>query len=179
MPAPARAAIKSLNLLSFKGLLHVVNLGDDDAEDPAAALTRFALTDGDALPVCSALEREVSELDTEDERTEFRAELGLGAGGLARVVEASFGLMGWFGFLTAGEQEVRAWEIRNGSTALEAAGKIHSDIQRGFIRAEVTPYGDLVECGSFAEARNRGVLRLEGKTYVVQDGDVITFRFNV
>ncbi|MGH9375162.1 MAG: DUF933 domain-containing protein, partial [Terriglobia bacterium] len=125
--------------------------------------------------VCGKVESELAEL-SDAEAAEFMASFGLKESAVARVIRSSYQLLGLISFFTVGEDECRAWTIRAGSTAWEAAGEIHSDIQKGFIRAEVVSYEDLVECGGLAEARNRGRLRLEGKEYVVKDGDIAHFR---
>ncbi len=124
------------------------------------------------------IEAEMAEL-TPEERTEFLTELGIASSGLDKLIAASYRILGLMSFLTAGEDESRAWTIKIGTKAPQAAGKIHSDFERGFIRAEVVNYKDLLECGSLAAAREKGLVGLEGKDYVVQDGDVILFRFNV
>jgi hypothetical protein len=124
------------------------------------------------------IEEEISELD-EDERKMFLEDLGLKESGLEKLVKASYHLLGLMSFLTSGEDETRAWTIKIGTKAPQAAGKIHSDFERGFIKAEVVNYQDLLDCGSYAGAREKGLVRMEGKEYVVQDGDVILFRFNV
>ena len=128
--------------------------------------------------ICAQIEEEISELD-EDERKMFLEDLGLTESGLEKLVRASYHLLGLMSFLTAGEDETRAWTIKIGTKAPQAAGKIHTDFERGFIKAEVVNYQDLLDCGSYAGAREKGLVRMEGKDYVVQDGDVILFRFNV
>ena len=124
------------------------------------------------------MESEIAELGDEDAK-EFLAELGLSESGLDKLIKASYKLLGLITFLTAGEQEVRAWTIRQGTKAPQAGGKIHSDIERGFIRAEIVSYEDLVNCGSQNAAKEKGLVRLEGKDYIMKDGDVTYFRFNV
>ena len=128
--------------------------------------------------VCAKLEEELSGLD-EEEKAEMLEEYGIEESGLDKLIRASYKLLGLISYLTAGVQEVRAWTIKEGTKAPAAAGKIHSDIERGFIRAEVVSYDDLVECGSEAAAKEKGLYRLEGKEYVMKDGDVVNFRFNV
>ena len=128
--------------------------------------------------ICAQIEEEISELD-EDERKMFLEDLGLKESGLEKLVKASYHLLGLMSFLTSGEDETRAWTIKIGTKAPQAAGKIHSDFERGFIKAEVVNYQDLLDCGSYAGAREKGLVRMEGKEYIVQDGDVILFRFNV
>ena len=130
------------------------------------------------LPVCAKLEEDIAALP-EEERGEFLEELGITSSGLSRLVRASYHLLGLISYLTAGEPEVRAWTITRGTKAPQAAGKIHSDFERGFIRAEVIAYEDLMACGSLAAAKEKGLVRSEGKEYVMQDGDVVLFRFNV
>ena len=128
--------------------------------------------------VCAKIEEEIAEL-TDDEKKEFLADLGCETSGLDRLINASYSLLGLISYLTAGPQEVRAWTITNGTKAPQAAGKIHSDFERGFIRAEVVSYDDLVRLGSLTQAKEQGLVRSEGKEYIVKDGDVILFRFNV
>ena len=130
------------------------------------------------LPVCAKLEEDLSDM-AEDEKQEFLAELGLSESGLSRIIREGYALLGLISFLTAGEPEVRAWTITKGTKAPQAAGKIHTDFERGFIRAEVVSFDSLMECGSMAAAKEKGLVRLEGKEYVMQDGDIVLFRFNV
>ena len=131
-----------------------------------------------AWPSCAETEAEISSME-EDEKEMFLAELGLEQSGLNRLIKASYDLLGLMSFLTAGEPEVRAWTIKKGTKAPQAAGKIHSDIERGFIRAEVVKFDDLIANGSLAACKEKGILRSEGKEYVMEDGDVVLFRFNV
>ena len=128
--------------------------------------------------MCAKLEAEIAELDGEEKKM-FLDDLGVAESGLDRLVKASYTLLGLISYLTSGEDECRAWTIRRGTKAPQAAGKIHSDFERGFIRAEVVSYDDLMACGSMAAAREKGLIRSEGKEYIVQDGDIILFRFNV
>ena len=128
--------------------------------------------------ICAQIEQEIAELD-EEEKTMFLEELGLKQSGLEKLIQASYRILGLISYLTAGEDETRAWTIKVGTRAPQAAGKIHSDFERGFIKAEVVNYKDLLEQGSLSAARDKGLVRMEGKDYVVQDGDVILFRFNV
>ena len=128
--------------------------------------------------ICAQIEEEISELD-EDERKMFLEDLGLKESGLEKLVKASYHLLGLMSFLTSGEDETRAWTIKIGTKAPQAAGKIHSDFERGFIKAEVVSYKDLMECGNMVAAKEKGLVRQEGKEYVVEDGDVILFKFNV
>ena len=139
----------------------------------------FALSEGaDVIPVCGKIEEELSELE-ECEKMMFLEDLGLKESGLSRLIKASYFLLGLISYFTAGKQEVRAWTIKRGTKAPQAAGKIHSDFERGFIRAEVVSFNDLIFCGSVAAAKEKGLVRSEGKDYVMKDGDVVLFRFNV
>ncbi|MDA8352508.1 MAG: redox-regulated ATPase YchF [Firmicutes bacterium] len=176
--------IRSLNLLTLKKVLYAANVSEDDVAAPeenphVQALQQQAAREGAETVVISAqLEAEIVELDGE-ERKQFLEDLGLESSGLDRLVSAAYRLLGLITYFTAGEQEVRAWTIREGTRAPQAAGVIHSDFERGFIRAEVISYEDLMRAGSQAAARDQGLLRSEGKDYVVKDGDVVHFRFNV
>ena len=176
--------VKGFTFLSAKPMLIVVNLGDRDVAKMPGVVQEFGLERQAAqehvgiTAVCGKIEAEIAALAEEDARL-FMDDLGLASSGLARIVQESYSLLGLISFYTAGDPEVRAWTIPRGTTALQAAGVIHSDFERGFIKAEVVAYDDMVRLGSFATARNKGVLRLEGKDYVVQEGDVILFRFNV
>ena len=143
-----------------------------------AALERAAAQGAQVIPVCAKLEAEIAELDGEEKKM-FLDDLGVAESGLDRLVKASYTLLGLISYLTSGEDECRAWTIKKGTKAPQAAGKIHSDFERGFIRAEVVSYEDLMACGTMAAAREKGLIRSEGKEYVVQDGDIILFRFNV
>lgn len=176
---------RELNLLTKKPILFVANVAEEEAaaaqtENPhVQKVAQYAAEEGAEVVVVSAkVESEIAELD-EAEAREFLAELGLKESGLDKLIKASFKLLGLITFLTAGEPEVRAWTIQAGTKAPQAGGKIHSDIERGFIRAEIVSYGDLIAAGSQAVAREKGQVRLEGKEYVMQDGDVTYFRFNV
>ncbi|PRX42122.1 hypothetical protein CLV97_103137 [Planifilum fimeticola] len=179
-----RERVRHLNLLTFKKVLYAANVGEEDAADPDAnphvqTVRRIAAAEGaGVIPICARLEAEIAELEDE-ERRQFLEELGLKASGLDRLVAAAYRLLGLITYFTAGEKEVRAWTIREGTKAPQAAGVIHSDFERGFIRAEVVAYEDLIAAGSMAQARERGMVRLEGKDYVVLDGDVMHFRFSV
>jgi len=174
--------ISGYQFLSAKPIITLVNIGEEDLPRAQAMeielSTRFARPNHRIVAMCGKLEMELSGLD-EGSVKEFLAEYGLAQTGLARVIQASYELLGLISFLTAGEDEVRAWPIARGTVAQKAASKVHSDIERGFIRAEVVSYQDLIDSGSLAEAKRRGILRLEGKTYVVQDGDIINYLFNV
>jgi ribosome-binding ATPase len=179
-----RERVRHLNLLTSKKVLYAANVDEADVADPDAnphvqTVQRIAAGEGaGVVPICARLEAEIAELEDE-ERRQFLEELGLKASGLDRLVAAAYRLLGLITFFTAGEKEVRAWTIREGTKAPQAAGVIHSDFERGFIRAEVIAYEDLIAAGSMAQARERGLIRLEGKDYVVQDGDVMHFRFSV
>jgi GTP-binding protein YchF len=179
-----RRRARNYSFLSEKPVLLVVNLGEERVRGAAdylasSALAEFAKRPGFALcPVSAPIEAEMADLSPEDAQA-FRQDLGLQEPGLDRVIQTSYALLGLISFLTAGEDECRAWTIRRGTKAPVAAGAIHSDIERGFIRAEVVSYPDLVAAGSLAACRDQGTLRLEGKEYEVRDGDVINFRFNV
>jgi len=176
--------VRGYSLLSEKPLLLVANLGEDAVRDAASYLERCGLnelarrTRVGLCAVSAPIEAEMADLGSEDARA-FREELGLAEPGLDRVIRTSYALLGLISFLTTVEDECRAWTVRQGTRALAAAGVIHSDIERGFIRAEVVAFADLVAAGSLAACRERGSLRLEGKDYVVRDGDVINFRFAV
>lgn len=179
-----RRALKGFTFFTLKPMLVVLNVGEEDASGLPAALARSGLQRWEGRPqtrvcaVCAPLEQEIGRLEPADQAA-FLAELGLPNRALDRVLQAAYELLGLISFLTAGEDECRAWSIKAGTHAARAAGAIHSDIERGFIRAEVVPWQELVEAGSIAACRTRATLRLEGKDYVVQDGDVINFRFNV
>ena len=158
----------------------VVNCAEDaaGAELAAALGERLAAEQLVGIQLCAQIEMEIASLD-EDDRTAFLADLGLVDAARDRFIQAAYGLLDLISFLTAGEDEVRAWPIRRGTTAVRAAGKIHSDIERGFIRAEVVAYDDFIALGTEAKCREAGKLRLEGKEYVMRDGDIVHFRFNV
>jgi ribosome-binding ATPase YchF (GTP1/OBG family) len=142
-------------------------------------LARIAGAEGAAiLPICAKVEEEIVELE-DDEKELFLSEMGLPRSGLDRLIEASYGLLGLISFLTAGPKEVRAWTIKKGTKAPQAAGKVHTDIERGFIRAEIVAYNDLMSAGSYAAAREKAFVRSEGKEYVMKDGDVTLYRFNI
>ena len=179
-----RRRVRSYSFLSEKPLLLVVNFGEEGIRKASsfiqsAGVAAMAARPGVAVCCVSApIEAEMAELPAEDARS-FREDLGLSEPGLDRVIRSSYELLGYISFLTAGEDECRAWPIRKGTHAQRAAGTVHSDIERGFIRAEVVAFDDLMAAGSIAACRERGTLRLEGKEYVVRDGDVINFRFNV
>ena len=175
-------AIANYQFLSAKPVLIVVNTGEDQLPEAtpfeAELSSRYLQPNRHLITLCGKLEMELAQLDESDAEG-FRAELGIKESGLDRTIRASHELLGLISFFSIASDEVKAWSIQNGTNALKAAGKIHSDMERGFIRAEVISYNGLMQCGSLAEARKKGLLRLEGKNYVVQDGDVITFLFNV
>ena len=131
------------------------------------------------IPICVKLEEEISELESEEEKKEFLEMMGADKSGLDKLIIASYDILGLMSYLTAGEIEVRAWTIKKGTKAPQAAGKIHSDIERGFIKAEIVSYDDLVNCGSMIKAREKGLIRLEGKDYIMKEGDIVDFKFNV
>ena len=176
------AMIRDVNLLTLKPTLYIANVAEDElAEENShvAKVRDLAAREGaQVVVICAKVEEEIAELDA-DEAKEFLADLGLNSSGLDRLIHAAFDLLGLMTFLTAGPDECRAWTIAKGTPAVKAAGKIHSDIERGFIRAEIVNYDDLVKLGSVTAARDKGLVRLEGKDYVMQDGDVTYFRFNV
>lgn len=177
--------LKQFFLLTSKPVIYVANLSEDDIingyEDNKLLqrVIEFAKNENsEVIPLCAKLEEEISMLE-DDEKQEFLNDYGLDEPGLYKLVRSSYALLGLISFLTAGPKETRAWTIKKGTKAPQAAGKIHSDIERGFIRAEVISFNDLIECGSEVVAKEKGLIRLEGKEYIVQDGDVIVFRFNV
>lgn len=177
-----RRMISGYQLLTIKPLIVIVNIDESDitriSEIESELGEQYAGQGVKVAAICAKLERELIDLSDAD-AAEFRTDLGLVEGGLDRVVQLSQQALGLITFFTVGEQEGRAWTVPAGATIFEAAGKIHTDIQRGFIRAEVIGWQDLLDCGSYAEARKRGLLRTEGKTYVTQDGDTIHVLFNV
>jgi len=176
--------VRDLNLLTLKPVLFIANISEEEAADCSAnpyvqAIKEYAAQEGaEVIAVSAKVESEIAELSAEEAK-EFLQEMGLEESGLDKLIKASFQLLGLMTYLTAGEQEVRAWTIRKNTKAPQAAGKIHSDIERGFIRAEIVSYNDLIACGSLNAAREKGLVRLEGKDYIMQDGDVTNFRFNV
>ena len=180
-----QAWLESYNLLTYKPVIYAANVSEDDLADDAAnnegvqAVREYAKGEqSEVFVVCAEIEAEISELD-DDEKKMFLEDLGLKESGLEKLIKASYKLLGLISYLTAGEPEVRAWTIIEGTKAPQAAGKIHSDFERGFIRAEVVSYDDLIACGSHTAAKEKGLIRLEGKDYVVKDGDIMLFRFNV
>ena len=176
---------KSYNLLTYKPVIYAANVAEDDLADDGAGNTGVAAVrefaageDSEVFVICAQIEQEIAEPD-DDEKAMFLEELGLAESGLEKLIKASYHLLGLISYLTSGEDETRAWTIKVGTKAPQAAGKIHSDFERGFIKAEVVNYQDLLDQGSLPAAREKGMVRMEGKEYVVQDGDVILFRFNV
>lgn len=175
----------SYNLLTYKPVIYAANVIEDDLFDDGisnenvAKVREFAKAeDSEVFVICAQIEQEIAELD-EEEKKMFLEDLGLKESGLEKLVAASYSLLGLISYLTAGPQETRAWTITKGTKAPGAAGKIHTDFERGFIRAEIVNFANLVECGSYNGAKDKGLVRSEGKEYVVQDGDIILFRFNV
>ncbi len=176
--------VKPLNLLTTKPVLYVANVAESDAANSTSPFVRavqeVAQAEGASVVVISAaIEAQIANLDTDQERAEFLSALGLQEPGLHRLIRAGYELLDLITFFTVGPKEDRAWTTPRGSTAPQAAGKIHSDFERGFIRAEVISYADFIACGSEAAARERGKLRVEGKEYIAQDGDLMHFRFSV
>ena len=179
------AFVDTLDLLTQKPVLYAANVAEDDLADDGAsnknvqAVREYAAKDGsEVFVLCAQIEEEISELDN-DEKMEFLADLGVSSSGLDRLIKASYKLLGLISYLTSGPDETRAWTIKNGTKAPQAAGKIHTDFEKGFIRAEVVAFDDLDRLGSMTAAKEQGLVRSEGKEYVVKDGDVILFRFNV
>ncbi len=176
--------LKNFALLTAKPVIYVANISEDDLASKTdnaymKTVKEIASNEGAGVVVlCAKIEEELVSLD-KDEREMFKTELGISQSGLEQLVVASYDLLGLQSYLTAGEKEVRAWTITKGTKAPQAAGKIHTDFEKGFIKAEVVSYQDLVEAGSFLKAKEKGKVRMEGKDYVVQDGDVMLFRFNV
>ncbi|MBH0230266.1 redox-regulated ATPase YchF [Halobacillus yeomjeoni] len=175
--------VKGLHLLTSKPILYVANVSEDEIgqedNDKVKQIREFAAKENaEVIVVCAKIESEIAELDGE-EKDEFLEDLGIEESGLDQLIKATYNLLGLATYFTAGEQEVRAWTFKEGMTAPQAAGIIHTDFERGFIRAETVSYEDLVDAGSMSVARDRGRVRLEGKEYLVRDGDVIHFRFNV
>jgi GTP-binding protein YchF len=173
-----------LNLLTQKPVMYAANISEDEVADPSgnplvAKLKEYALKEkSEVFTLCAKLEAEMAALP-DDERVMFMEELGIAESGLTQIITAGYEILGLISFLTAGPKEVRAWTIEKGSKAPQAAGKIHSDLERGFIRAEVVAYDELMSAGNMAAAKERGLVRSEGKEYVVKDGDVVLIRFNV
>ena len=179
------ALMKEAFLITMKPVIYAANVAEDDFANGIEnnefvnRVKEYAAGENsEVMPVSAKIEEEISQLD-EDERGMFLEELGMSESGLDRLIKSSYSLLGLISYLTAGEPEVRAWTIKEGTKAPQAAGKIHSDFERGFIRAEVVHYNDLMECGTMAAAKEKGLVRSEGKEYVMKDGDIVLFRFNV
>ena len=176
--------VKDMFLLTTKPILYIANVSEEQLENAendemVLKVKEYAKKENaEVIPLCVKIEEELSSLDDDDKKEMLEA-LGLSESGLDKVIKKSYDLLGLMSFLTAGEPEVRAWTIKKGTKAPEAAGKIHSDIQRGFIKAEVVSYSDLMREGSMANAREKGLVRQEGKDYIMQDGDIVLFKFNV
>lgn len=176
--------LSDVALLTIKPVIYVANVSESDIADISKnehyeKLAEFAKSEkSEVIPVCAEIEAEIAELD-DDEKEMFLSDLGIKESGLDRLIKASYSLLGLISYLTAGPKEVRAWTIKKGTKAPQAAGKIHSDFERGFIRAEIVSFDDLVKCGSMNAAKEKGLVRSEGKDYVICDGDIVLFRFNV
>ena len=174
-----------LNLLTLKPIIYVANVSEDEAAEVSPdnemynSVKKVVEAEGaEVIPVCAGIEAEISELEPEEKKA-FLEDMGIAESGLDKLIKASYSLLGYISYLTAGPKEVRAWTIVKGTKAPQAAGKIHSDFERGFIRAEVVSFDDLMECGSMNVAKEKGLVRSEGKDYVMRDGDIVLFRFNV
>ena len=174
-----------LNLLTLKPIIYVANVSEDEAAEVSPdnemynSVKKVAEAEGaEVIPVCAGIEAEISELEPEEKKA-FLEDMGITESSLDKLIKASYSLLGYISYLTAGPKEVRAWTIVKGTKAPQAAGKIHSDFERGFIRAEVVSFEDLMECGSMNVAKEKGLVRSEGKDYVMRDGDIVLFRFNV
>ncbi len=180
-----REWLKETPLLSLKPVIYAANLSEADfsagldSNERLTEVTNIAKAQGAAVfPICARLEEDIADMDEADKEM-FLADLGLEQSGLDRIIKEGYSLLGLISYLTAGPQEVRAWTIKRGTKAPQAAGKIHSDFEKGFIRAEVVSYDELIECGSMNTAKEKGLVRSEGKDYVMRDGDIVLFRFNV
>lgn len=178
--------LKEVALLTVKPVIYACNMGENDFIDNGIesnkyykAVQKIAEQEGaETFPICAEMEAQIAELDA-DEKQMFLEDMGLEKSGLDRLIKKSYSLLGLISYLTAGKPEVRAWTIKKGTKAPQAAGKIHTDFERGFIRAEVVAYDDLMACGSMTAAKEKGLVRSEGKEYVMNDGDIVLFRFNV
>ena len=176
--------VKDAFLLTMKPILYIANVSEEQLEnvnedENVKKVVEYAKQENaEVIPLCVKIEEELSSLNDEDEKEMLDA-LGLDESGLSKVIKKSYDLLGLMSFLTAGEPEVRAWTIKKGTKAPQAAGKIHTDIERGFIKAEIVSYNDLINCGSMNVAKEKGLVRMEGKDYIMQDGDIVLFRFNV
>ena len=177
--------IATSDLLTLKKTIYAANLGENEVASPEdsrhfKAVQELAAKEGSqVLPICAKLEADIAELDDPEEKAMFMEELGIERSGLDNLIQCSYSLLGLISFLTAGSDECRAWTIKNGTKAPQAAGKIHTDFERGFIRAEVISFEDMKECGPMANAKAKGLVRSEGKEYVMKDGDIVNFLFNV
>ena len=177
--------ISTSDLLTLKKTIYVANLAESEINEPESnrhymAVKALADAEGSQLlPICAKLEADIAELDDPEEKAMFMEELGVAESGLDRLIKASYALLGLISFLTAGSDECRAWTIKRGTKAPQAAGKIHTDFERGFIRAEVIAFEDMKECGTMANAKSIGKVRSEGKVYIMKDGDIVNFLFNV
>ena len=176
--------VKEMFLLTTKPILYIANVSEEQLEDSekdtyVKKVKEYAAKEkAEVIPLCVKIEEELSGLEEEDKKEMLEA-LGLEESGLDKVIKKSYDLLGLMSFLTAGEPEVRAWTIKKGTKAPQAAGKIHSDIERGFIKADVVSYSDLMGAGSMVAAKEKGLVRSEGKEYIMQDGDIVLFKFNV
>ena len=183
--AEENALIGTSDLLTLKKTIYVANLAENEINEPESnrhymAVKGLAEEEGSQLlPICAKLEADIAELDDPDEKALFMEELGVAESGLDRLIKSSYALLGLISFLTAGSDECRAWTIKRGTKAPQAAGKIHTDFERGFIRAEVISFEDMKACGTMAAAKAKGLVRSEGKEYVMKDGDIVNFLFNV
>lgn len=180
-----QALIATSDLLTLKKTIYVANLAENEINDPESnphyqKVLGLAQSEGSqVLPICAKLEADIAELDDPEEKAMFMEELGVAESGLDRLIRSSYALLGLISFLTAGSDECRAWTIKRGTKAPQAAGKIHTDFERGFIRAEVISFEDMKTCGAMAAAKAKGLVRSEGKEYVMKDGDIVNFLFNV
>lgn len=177
--------LKEVSLLTVKPVIYACNMGENDFADGIENNKYYQMVqeiaakeNAETFPICAEMEAEIAELDGE-EKEMFLADMGLEKSGLDRLIKKSYALLGLISYLTAGKPEVRAWTIKKGTKAPQAAGKIHTDFERGFIRAEVVSFDDLMECGNMVAAKEKGLVRSEGKEYVMKDGDIVLFRFNV
>lgn len=177
--------LKEVSLLTIKPVIYACNMGENDFADGiennefCKTVVKIAEAEGaETLPICAEMEAEIAQLDDEEKEL-FLADMGLEKSGLDRLIKKSYSLLGLISYLTAGKPEVRAWTIKKGTKAPQAAGKIHTDFERGFIRAEVVAFDDLISCGNMTAAKEKGLVRSEGKDYVMKDGDIVLFRFNV
>ena len=180
-----RALIATSDLLTLKKTIYVANMSENEVNEPESsrhymAVKTLADSEGSqVIPICAKLEADIAELDDPEEKAMFMEELGVAESGLHKLIKASYTLLGLISFLTAGSDECRAWTIKKGTKAPQAAGKIHTDFERGFIRAEVIAFDDMKACGTMAAAKAKGLVRSEGKEYVMKDGDIVNFLFNV